>query len=72
MSSRGAHRNDTEKAAREGLISTGKTVRISVKTFFFFFLENTNFRPEKPFNSDKTAAFSASVLEFTKSEIRHH
>ena len=43
MSSRGAHRNDTEKSAcgpedfffGDHPISTGKTVRISVKTFFF-------------------------------------
>ena len=44
------------------LISTGKIVRISVKTFFFW---------RSHHNSDKTAAFSPSVLEFTKPEIRH-
>ena len=46
------------------LISTKKTVRISVKNFFFVF-----WRPHH--NSEKTAAFSPSVLEFTKPEIRH-
>ena len=47
------------------LFSTGKTVRISVKTFFFcfFFISHHN--------SDKTAAYSSSALEFTKPEIRH-
>ena len=44
------------------LISTGKTVKISVKTFFFL-------RPHH--NLDKTAAFSLCVLEFTKPEIHH-
>ena len=70
MSSRGAHRNDNEKSACEAarpfffgdhLILTEKTVRISVKTFFWRSL----------YNFDKTAGFSASVLEFTKSEICH-
>ena len=46
-------------------ISTGKGVKISVKTFFFFFFWSSHH------NSDKTAAFSPSVLEFTKPEIRH-
>ena len=45
MSSRGVHRDDTEKSAceawrpfffRDRLISSEKTVRISVKTFFVF------------------------------------
>ena len=71
MSSREAHRNATEKSACQALrsflfffgvhlISTGKTIRILVKTFFF-----------GDHNSGKTAAFSPSVLEFTKPEIRH-
>ena len=45
------------------LFSTSKTVRISVKTFFVFWRSHHN--------SDKNAAFSSSVLEFTKLEIRH-
>ena len=40
--------------------STEKTVRISVKTFFW----------RSHHNSEKNAAFSLSVLEFTKPEIR--
>ena len=43
-------------------ISTGNTVKILVKTFFFW---------RSHHNSDKTAAFSPSVLEFTKPEIRN-
>ena len=43
-------------------ISSGNTVKISVKTFFFW---------RSHHNSDKTAAFSPSVLEFTKPKIRH-
>ena len=73
MSSRGDHRNDTEKSECEAwrpfffgnhLFSTEKTVRISVKTFFLFFWRSQH-------NSDKNAAISSSVLEFTKPEIRH-
>ena len=67
----GSYRNDSEKLPCEALktfffedhlISTGKTVRISVKTFFF--LRSHHF-------SDQTAAFSPSILDFTKPEIRH-
>ena len=43
------------------LISTGKTVRILVKTFFF---NSHHF-------SDQTTAFSPSISDFTKSEICH-
>ena len=46
------------------LISTGNTVKISVKAFYFYFLKSHH-------NSDKTAALSPSVLEFTKPEIRN-
>ena len=45
------------------LILTEKNVRISVKTFCFFWTSHHNL--------DKTAAISQSVLEFTKPEIRH-
>ena len=44
------------------LISTGKTVRISVKIFFF--LRSHRF-------SDQTAAFSPFILDSTKTENRH-
>ena len=93
MSPRGVHRSDTEKSACEAwkpfffLISTGKTVRILVKTFFFCFGDHFIVSTGKTVkisvktfffcfwrshhNSDKTAAFSPSVLELTKPEIRH-
>ena len=45
------------------LNSTGKTVRISVKTFFFVLRSHHIL--------DQTAAFSPSVLDFTEPEIRH-
>ena len=44
------------------LVLTEKTVRISVKAFFFL---------RSHHNSDKTAAFFPSVLEITKPELRH-
>ena len=44
----------------DNLISTRKTVRISVKTFFL-----------GDHNLDKTGVFSPSVLGFAKPEIRH-
>ena len=44
------------------MISTGKTVRFSVKTFFFC---------RSHYFSDQTAAFSPFVLDFTKPEFRH-
>ena len=45
------------------LNSTGKTVRISVRTFFFVLRSHHI--------SDQTAAFSLPVLDFTEPEIRH-
>ena len=67
------------------LIAIGKTVRISVKTFFFYFWRSPNSDRKNRYNFgedpfffwrshhilDKTAAFSPSVLEFTKLEIRN-
>ena len=47
------------------LILAGKTVKISVKTFFFFFFWRSHHF------SDQTAAFSSSMLDFTKPEFRH-
>ena len=69
--SEGGHRNHTEKSDVktetfffvDHLISTGKTARILVKTFFFFWRSHHNLH--------KSAGFSPSVLEFTKPEIRH-
>ena len=68
MSLRGAHRNDTEKAAYEALFF-GDHLMFDRKNRLnfgedFFFLRSYH-------NSDKTAAFSPSVLAFTKPEIRH-
>ena len=69
MDFRGAHQNDTEKSACGRPFFFGDHLKIlrkrwhfSLKTFFFLKLHR---------NWDKTEAFSLSVLEFTKPELRN-
>ena len=62
MTLRNQHVKPEDVFFGDHLISTGKNVRILMKTFFFL---------RSHHNLDKTAAFSPFVLEFTKPEIRH-
>ena len=62
MTLRNQHVKPEDLFFGDHLISTRKTVRISVKTFSFRRLHHF---------SDQTATFSPPILDFTKPEIRH-